>query len=266
MNTGTNPKIPQPAGWQVTAKRTVSVLPSAQAQHPSAESVSTPLSPTTPTGLPRPPAFMVLSMLPEAHWEAIVRKGRAFSVILVATARISTNWSLSASYTDTTSSLAARYGVPGLYSRRSALHHLNPLRCRAVPFILGPAILHSGFSFGWTPKRQSWTARVPRGRVRELKGHVFLDANDNRAERLQTGVTGIIVILDGIQGVRTDQSGYYYFDGIADGPHRVTLNADTLPLPWVIKADDQYRAKAPYFAVEVGVRSSTSLYIAAVRE
>jgi hypothetical protein len=75
------------------------------------------------------------------------------------------------------------------------------------------------------------------------------------------------VILDGIQAVRTDQSGYYRFGGVSDGQHRITLNADMLPLPWVIEPSDRRRTGEPYVAtIEVGVRSTTTLDIAASRE
>lgn len=108
----------------------------------------------------------------------------------------------------------------------------------------------------------------PVGGAGVLEGRVYLDINSNHnREPSEKGVPGIIVILDGIQAVRTDQSGYYRFDAVSDGPHRVTLNADALPLPWVIEADDKRQTGAPYVAsVDVGVRSTIILDIAAEKE
>ena len=76
-----------------------------------------------------------------------------------------------------------------------------------------------------------------------------------------------MVIVDGILAMRTDQSGHYRFEGLADGPHRVTLDADALPLPWVIAAKDQQGFDIPFAAtVDVGVRATARLDIAATRE
>jgi hypothetical protein len=110
--------------------------------------------------------------------------------------------------------------------------------------------------------------QFPVGGTGNLEGRVFLDANDNRVrEPSEPGVPGIVVILDGIQAVRTDQAGYYRFEGIIDGAHSITLNADTLPLPWFIESDDKHGSGMPFTAtVDVGVRSSTRLDIAARRE
>ena len=97
---------------------------------------------------------------------------------------------------------------------------------------------------------------------------MFLDSNDNGVkEPTEKGVAGIVIILDAIQAVRTDEAGFYRFDGIIDGPHRIALNADALPLPWFIEADDKRGSGLPFTAtVEVGVRSTTTLNIAAKRE
>ena len=110
--------------------------------------------------------------------------------------------------------------------------------------------------------------QFPVGGVGNLEGRVFLDTNNNRIrEPSEPGVPGIVVILDRIQAVRTDQAGYYRFEGIIDGAHRITLNADALPLPWFIESDNK-RGTDQLFAatVEIGVRSTTKLDIAASRE
>ena len=110
--------------------------------------------------------------------------------------------------------------------------------------------------------------QFPVGGVGDLEGRVFLDANDNRIrEPSEVGVAGIVVILDGIQAVRTDQAGYYRFEGVIDGAHRITLNADALPLPWLIEVDDKRGTGQPFVAtVKLEVRSTTTLDIPASRE
>ncbi|MFN5901499.1 MAG: hypothetical protein ACK439_00840, partial [Novosphingobium sp.] len=83
----------------------------------------------------------------------------------------------------------------------------------------------------------------------------------------EQGVPGILVILDASQAVRTDESGYFRFESIADGRHRITVNADALPLPWVIENPDR-RGSAEPFSADVGirVRRTTVLEIAATRD
>jgi hypothetical protein len=67
--------------------------------------------------------------------------------------------------------------------------------------------------------------------------------------------------------LRTDQAGFYQFSGVADGEHRITLNADNLPLPWVIERDGADGMGLPYAAtVAVNVRATTQLDIAAKRQ
>ena len=197
------------------------------------------------------------------------QQGQAFSATIVTSVRLSQRWSLTASYTDTTSSLTSTYGLASVYS--------SPLGVTPTQAI---AAQHSSYHLraGYLTLRYTASAGRPRGMVglRQypvggtgvLEGHVFLDANSNHnREPSENGVPGIVVILDGIQAVRTDQSGYYRFDAVSDGPHRVTLNADALPLPWVIEADDKRQMGVPFDAfVNVGVRSTTILDIAAEKE
>jgi hypothetical protein len=54
---------------------------------------------------------------------------------------------------------------------------------------------------------------------------------------------------------------------VADGEHRITLNADNLPLPWAIERDGADGMGLPYAAtVAVNVRATTQLDIAAKRQ
>jgi SdrD B-like domain len=110
--------------------------------------------------------------------------------------------------------------------------------------------------------------KYPVGGTGNLESYVYLDGNDNGVrEPNESGVGGIVVILDGIQAVRTDHSGRYRFDGVADGSHRITLNADMLPLPWIIEAPDKRNSGEAYARqIDIDVRSTTRLDIAARAE
>ena len=196
-------------------------------------------------------------------------QGRAFSASVVATARLSSRWSLSASYTDTTSRITSLFGLSSPASGAATLLPINPADPRRSSFHLRAAYLTLRFSVSaGRPSSGLGVRQFPIGGTGNVEGRVFLDANDNRKrEPAEKGVSGIVVILDGMQAVRTDQAGYYRFEGVADGPHRITLNADMLPLPWVIEADDKRQTGEPFAkAVDVGVRSTTVLDIAASQE
>ena len=188
-------------------------------------------------------------------------EGRAFSANVAVTARLSHNWSLSASYTDTTSRLASLYGLPA--SPLASFQSDDPLRS-AYHLRAGYLILRYSASAG-RPKGSLGLREFPVGGTGNLEGRVYLDGNDNgKREPSEVGVAGIVVILDGFQAVRTDQSGYYRFDGVADGRHRITLNTDMLPLPWVIEPADKPGSGESYSAlVDLSLRSTTVLDIAA---
>lgn len=193
------------------------------------------------------------------------QQGEAFSASIVATARLSSRWSLTASYTDSTSSLASRYGlnIPG----STPLDGQDSLRRSSFRLQAGYLTLRYAVSAG-RQKGGLGMRHYPVGGTGTIEGRVFLDANDNRLrEPSEKGVAGIVVMLDGMQAVRTDEAGFYRFEGVVDGAHRITLNADALPLPWLIERDDKRGWGEPYSAlVEVKVRGTTLLDIAAGRE
>lgn len=191
----------------------------------------------------------------------------AFSATLIASARLSTNWSLSGSYTDTTSSLVSRFGIPVLGSPLGPdPSQLDELRRSSFRLRAAYLTLRYSVSAG-RPQGTLGSRQYPVGGAGKLAGWVYLDANDNgKRDPAEAGVQGIIVILDGREAVRTDQAGFYQFNGVADGPHRITLNADNLPLPWFIESDDQNNFGRPFEAtVEIQVRATTELNIAARR-
>lgn len=203
----------------------------------------------------------VLSMLSS-------QQGQAFSATFVATARLTSNWNLSASYTDMSSALTARYGLSdpnasllGLLPGQSGAGQRSAFRLRA-----GFLTLRYTGSAGRARGALGLRA-YPVGGTGNLEGRVFLDANDNRRqEPSESGVAGVLVILDGIHAVRTDEAGHYRFEGVADGEHRITLNTDALPLPWIIEAEDKRGSGEPYAKqIELDVRATLRLDIAASR-
>ncbi len=195
--------------------------------------------------------------------------GKAFSASVVTTARVASSWTLSASYTDTTSNLTELYGLaagklalldptyPDWTDRRRSSYRLRA----------GYLTLRYSASAGRS-KSSLGFRQFPVGGTGNLQGHIFLDANGNGdREPSEAGVAGIFVILDGIQGARTDQAGFYRFEGIADGNHRITLNTDMLPLPWMIEAPEEPGSGKPFSAkVGIEVRSTRTLDIAAIKQ
>ncbi|MFZ1385878.1 MAG: SdrD B-like domain-containing protein [Thiolinea sp.] len=69
-------------------------------------------------------------------------------------------------------------------------------------------------------------------------GYVFFDNNqDGQRQADEIGVPEVEVYLDGGYSVRTDKNGYYEFMRVATGKHTLTLNLDTVPLPWSVKEE-----------------------------
>lgn len=197
------------------------------------------------------------------------QQGQTFSATMIATARLSSSWTLSASYTDTQASLSSRYGLLGLppsplgYSPEE----LASLQTSSFRLRAGYLTLRYMMSAG-SAKTVSGRMEYPVGGSGNLEGHVYLDSNANgRRDADERGAAGIIVILDGMQATSTDQSGRYRFDNVADGPHRITVNADALPLPWSLHSNGPTAANGSFAAmVDVEVRSTAVLDIAAVRQ
>lgn len=192
----------------------------------------------------------------------------SFSATLVASARLSANWSLSGSYTDTRSSLVSRLGIPFFNSPLGPdPAQLEELRRSSFRLRAAYLTLRYTMSAG-RPRSMLGNRQFPVGGVGNLAGSVFFDANENgKRDPAEAGVPGIIVILDGREAIRTDQAGFYQFPGVADGEHRITLNADNLPLPWVIERKGTDEIGLPYAAtVKVEARTTTQLDIAATRQ
>jgi hypothetical protein len=75
-----------------------------------------------------------------------------------------------------------------------------------------------------------------------IEGVVFFDANNNgRQDASETGAGGVTVFLDNRYAARTDPQGRYYFAFVGTGQHVITVQSETLPLPWVASAEGRVK-------------------------
>lgn len=197
------------------------------------------------------------------------QQDQAFSATLVATARLSSSWTLSASFTDTRSSLLSRNGLLGQPESPLGFTPEEIARIQRSSFRLqaGTISLQHVFSAG-SAQGVLGRPESPVGGTGSLRGRVFLDANGNGVRDAdERGVPDIVLILDGLQAVRSDETGSCRFEGVIDGRHTITGNADALPLPWSIVSNASDSHKGSYATtISMPVRSVTNLDIPAIRE
>jgi len=92
-----------------------------------------------------------------------------------------------------------------------------------------------------------------------VMGVVYFDTNRSGSqEASETGVPGVMVMLDNRYGVRTDAQGRFDFPLVAAGTHTLAVRNDSLPLPWAA-ADD-----APAH-IEVQLRGESEIAIPVLR-
>jgi hypothetical protein len=93
----------------------------------------------------------------------------------------------------------------------------------------------------------------------ELKGVVYLDANDNgQPDAGEAGAPNITVVLDGRFSVQTDANGRFDFPVVVTGHHVVQVISDNLPLPWSLIAGGRVE-------VEVRTRDRAEVSVGAQR-
>jgi hypothetical protein len=92
-----------------------------------------------------------------------------------------------------------------------------------------------------------------------LTGVVYLDTNENgRFDAGEAGVPNVTVILDGRFSTRTDANGRFDFPAVVAGHHLLTVQTETLPLPWTVSSSGRTE-------VNVMTRDKTEVDIGAVR-
>ena len=191
------------------------------------------------------------------------QRGENFSTTLAVNARLSSRWTLTGSFTDAETFASQAFGG---FGASSAVLFANDAGLRQRYRLLSAAFaVRYSFAAGRVSAPLG-TASFGGGGTGSVSGHLFLDANGNgRRDPGETGVGDAVVILDGRAGARTDAAGYYRFDDVAEGRHRITVPTDALPLPWHYSRSDG-QANAPFDdEVVVSVRTSTLLDIRAIR-
>ncbi len=92
-----------------------------------------------------------------------------------------------------------------------------------------------------------------------VSGVVYLDDNENgRFDAGEAGAANVTVILDGSFSTRTDANGRFDFPAVAAGHHVITVQGDSLALPWTLVNGGRTE-------FEVSTRERTQVYIGAVR-
>jgi hypothetical protein len=92
-----------------------------------------------------------------------------------------------------------------------------------------------------------------------LEGVVFFDADRDGARQVsETGAGGIEVLLDGRFRTTTDRSGRFVFPLVPTGPHIVSLQLNSVPLPWGVPEGRTWQADVP-------LRGTATLEIPLVR-
>lgn len=155
-------------------------------------------------------------------------------------------------------SVAASFGLSR--GRFELLPSLDPLQPVVLPFqrvasrYMFASITYR-FAGGGAEVPLGGRAGGPAGSV---SGVVFLDDNDNdRRDANELGAANVMVLLDGRFSTRTDAQGRFEFALVGSGEHKITVPAESLPLPWTIVS--------PTVSVRVESRTTSSVSIAATR-
>jgi hypothetical protein len=92
-----------------------------------------------------------------------------------------------------------------------------------------------------------------------IEGVIFLDANrSGKQEAGEQGASGVTIFLDGRFAARTDSQGRFEFPFVAPGNRTLTVQDETLPLPW--SSGDRAEIR-----IEVRVRETIRVDIPVVR-
>lgn len=79
-----------------------------------------------------------------------------------------------------------------------------------------------------------------------VTGHVYQDTNLNGERDVgEDGVPGVEVLLDERYRTTTDRDGRFEFPMVGTGHHRLSLRADSVPLPWSPPRDGNFSVEVP---------------------
>ena len=145
------------------------------------------------------------------------------------TARLSSHWSMTASYFD----------------NRNENRNLLPIAPLIPVPDTSPVTRSRAVFLSVRYEERAGTLSVPLGGAPgggagSITGVLFLDANDNgMRDASEQGAPNVTVLLDGRFTTRTDSQGRYEFPLVSSGPHVVSVVPDNLPLPWVVGGNAQ---------------------------
>ncbi|MBL7130631.1 MAG: hypothetical protein ISS45_04440 [Candidatus Omnitrophica bacterium] len=70
----------------------------------------------------------------------------------------------------------------------------------------------------------------------EIVGVIFIDTDgNNKFDRGEEGLNGVVFIIDDVEKVVTDQGGQYLFRGVSPGEHTLRIDLKTLPTKYIPK-------------------------------
>ncbi len=200
---------------------------------------------------------LALGLNAQASLPVSVQAARIYNVNASLQWRLTPGWSLAGSVALSQSSglkspttASPIPGLPGTfapYAYPAASSHDLWLTLR-YDFAAGSAVVPIGV--GGRPGAGGGT----------IEGIVYLDDNRNgRLDAIEARAGNVSVMLDGRYATRTDAQGRFEFPFVVPGPHTVQVVAETLPLPWMMPADEVSR-------IEVTPRETIRLQIGAARD
>ena len=162
--------------------------------------------------------------------------------------------------------LAPQWSLETNYNLSKGRSRLNvPIDPLALPLPFDTTVSGSSVFVALRWETRAGSASGPLGGSRSeggarIGGTVFFDANSNgRQEAGEAGAPGVTVYLDNRYAARTDGQGRYEFPFVGTGLRVVTVQTETLPLPWTAPAEG--RAK-----VDIRVREDRQVDFGVVRE
>lgn len=191
------------------------------------------------------------------------------------------DWNISGSlrYTSRTGNLATSRGLSGTLGtekvlgggwRLGASASLNQAVVNIAPSVfIGPQVSRSNEKTAFVYLRweafsgatfQSAGLRSPAAAgAGSVSGMVFFDGDrDGEQQAGEDGVPNVEVLLDGRYRVTTDRSGRFDFPLVTTGHHQLTLQLESVPLPWGAAQDQGW-------SVDVPLRGQATVRIPVVR-
>lgn len=79
-----------------------------------------------------------------------------------------------------------------------------------------------------------------------IRGTIFADLNQDGKQQLnEQGMANIELLLDERYNVSTDSNGHYQFYAVTVGEHSLSVNLDSVPLPWGMRDNNHFTVPVP---------------------